>query len=307
MNSFKSTKSKTDALLRKKFTQVLRRTSSYSGVGEIIKFATKDIPLPNFCIVGAGRCGTSTMFDMLQQHPDVCAPTHKEINFFNVDTRYAKGLAFYKSYFAGYAGEAAVGEASPMYLPTGILYRNPDRRTRYWTKEDSAIIRLARSVPETKVIVCLRCPADRYLSGRQKNFYQGKSGNFDDIEKQFKIDKKNEECGMDSGALYGSRYKTHLKHALQLFPYCKIKIIIFEEFIMDPISVMSEVFSFLGVEDTFEPVIPLRTNASHEYNKTSKGAIKKIDRMRHALRKEFDGDIKCVEDILDRKIQSWRF
>ncbi|MDQ1697372.1 MAG: hypothetical protein QOJ03_2725, partial [Frankiaceae bacterium] len=38
--------------------------------------------LPNFLILGAARCGTTSLHYYLAEHPDVCMSTIKEPNFF---------------------------------------------------------------------------------------------------------------------------------------------------------------------------------------------------------------------------------
>ena len=43
------------------------------------------IPFPDFFVVGAPRCGTTTLASFLQQHPDVCFSAVKEPHFFSRD------------------------------------------------------------------------------------------------------------------------------------------------------------------------------------------------------------------------------
>ena len=53
--------------------------------------------LPGFLIVGAERCGTTSMFHVLKQHPAVSGTAlHKqEVHFF--DVAYGRGLGWYQS------------------------------------------------------------------------------------------------------------------------------------------------------------------------------------------------------------------
>src|SRR3954454_20333199 len=69
--------------------------------------------LPNYLIVGAPKCGTSSLARWLEQHPDVYMVPEKELHFFT--GFWEQGLDWYKQCFAA-NGEPRVGEASPSYL-----------------------------------------------------------------------------------------------------------------------------------------------------------------------------------------------
>lgn len=76
--------------------------------------------LPDFFIIGAAKAGTTTLFDLLRQHPDVYVPFAKEPAFFSDDDEYARGVDWYRrTYFEGAAAAHAAGEATSMYLAWG--------------------------------------------------------------------------------------------------------------------------------------------------------------------------------------------
>lgn len=103
--------------------------------------------LPNFLIVGAARAGTTSLYYYLKQHPDVFMSPKKEIDFFDVDKNFEKGLDWYERYFEGYTGQKAIGEASPLYM---YLEKVPKR--------------IAKVIPDVKLIFILRNPVDRAYS-----------------------------------------------------------------------------------------------------------------------------------------------
>lgn len=106
--------------------------------------------LPDFLIIGAMKCGTSTLQAQLALHPGVFMTTPKEPNFFSDDAVYARGLAWYESLFAGAAPDELKGEASTHYtkLPT-----YPD-----------CIDRLSAALPAPKLIYMIRNPVERTVS-----------------------------------------------------------------------------------------------------------------------------------------------
>lgn len=104
--------------------------------------------LPDFVIIGAMKGGTTSMFQYLAQHPQVRPPFRKEIKFF--DIHFAKGLGWYRAHFplqAKMKAGAVTGEATPYYLFHPL-----------------AAERMAKFLPNAKLIVMLRNPVDRAYS-----------------------------------------------------------------------------------------------------------------------------------------------
>lgn len=75
---------------------------------------------PNFFILGAAKCGTTSLSSYLKQHPRVYLPRLKELHFFDNDKFWEKGLDWYlKRHFRKAAGYPARGEATPAYFHCG--------------------------------------------------------------------------------------------------------------------------------------------------------------------------------------------
>ena len=118
--------------------------------------------LPNFLIVGAAKCGTSSLHNYLNQHPDIFMPTFtdeglkvKEPRFLikeKVKERLPKGIwnyEDYKSLFDNVTNEIAIGESTVLYL----YYHN------------EAIKNIKKYLGEDiKIIIMLRNPIDRAYS-----------------------------------------------------------------------------------------------------------------------------------------------
>ena len=76
---------------------------------------------PNLFIVGAPKCGTTSMFSYLQQHPDIFMSNNKEPHYFGSDlTRIGNLYNFteneYLKLFLNANNEKIIGEASTHYL-----------------------------------------------------------------------------------------------------------------------------------------------------------------------------------------------
>ena len=118
--------------------------------------------LPNFLIVGAAKCGTSSLHNYLNQHPDIFMPTFtddglkvKEPRFLikeKVKERLSKGIwnyEDYKSLFDNVTNEIAIGESTVLYL---YYYNEAIKNIKKYFGEN------------VKIIIMLRNPIDRAFS-----------------------------------------------------------------------------------------------------------------------------------------------
>lgn len=87
----------------------------------------------NFFLIGAPKCGTTSMATWLAEHSSIYMPPIKDPNYFNTDhgNNYVRTLAEYDALFEGATKDNLVeGEASPAYLSSNeavpnILLYNP--------------------------------------------------------------------------------------------------------------------------------------------------------------------------------------
>ncbi|HLF41664.1 MAG TPA: sulfotransferase, partial [Acidimicrobiia bacterium] len=123
-------------------------------------------PLPEFLIIGAQRCGTTSLYKYLAEHSQFRSATLKTKGVHFFDTRYDKGMAWYRAHFpsalyrswfrARHGADLVTGEASPYYLfHPQVPYR------------------LAEHVPAVKLIVMLRDPIERTYSQWQHELSRG--------------------------------------------------------------------------------------------------------------------------------------
>ena len=98
--------------------------------------------LPNFIIIGAGKCGTSALYYYLHHHPEVQMSRVKELRFFNGE-KWNQGLGWYESNWDGSSAPVR-GEASPGY-------------TTYPEPSDTAT-RMHDVIPDAKLIYLVRDP-----------------------------------------------------------------------------------------------------------------------------------------------------
>ena len=106
---------------------------------------------PTFLIIGAAKCGTTSLFQLLRTHPEIGMSAVKEPNFFSRDPEFQRGWEWYESLFAGHEAKVAVGEASHTYTKIGIY--------------PHAVTRIVERLPEAKLLYIVRHPLVRMESG----------------------------------------------------------------------------------------------------------------------------------------------
>lgn len=121
--------------------------------------------LPTMLIAGGQRCGTTTLFKALLQHPSFAGPKlRKGIHYF--DLNFDKSVDWYRAHFPTKAslesmqrrtgGPVVVGESSPYYM---------------W--HPLAADRIARTLPGVRVVVLLRDPVERAYSAHAHELARG--------------------------------------------------------------------------------------------------------------------------------------
>lgn len=111
--------------------------------------------LPAFLIVGAQRCGTTSMYRTLSQHPAVVkAVLHKGVHYF--DMNYGRSLGWYRAHFP--LASRAAG-ASPSSIAPVTFESSP-----YYMFHPLAAGRIAADLPAVKLLVLLRDPVERAYS-----------------------------------------------------------------------------------------------------------------------------------------------
>lgn len=115
--------------------------------------------LPNYVILGAMKCGTSTLAAQLGAQDGVFMATPKEPNFFSDDAVYARGMAWYEDLFAAATPGDLRGEASTHYTKLPTYPKTLDR--------------LASALEAPKLIYMIRDPLKRAVSHYMHEWSQG--------------------------------------------------------------------------------------------------------------------------------------
>ena len=288
--------------------------------------------MPDFFVVGAQKAGTTTLYFHLKSHPEIFMSPVKEPHFFSYgdgeEPRREPGwggagkvteFGAYRELFRDVADEKAVGEASTSYL---YVPRSAER--------------IKRRVPEARVIVVLRHPAERafsgFLHGRQRGLEPLK-----DFSRALEAEESRVEAGW--GPLYHYRrrslYHDQLERYFEAFGRDRVGVYLYEDLKEKPAAVVRDVFGFLGVDSAHEPDVSARHNVSgvprsgllraltrpgfparvfkRYLPETVRGRLKKVvyakpklsPAAREALNAGYREEISRLEGLLDRDLSRW--
>ncbi len=175
----------------------------------------------DYLYVGGHKCGSTWLFEMLIQHPEISTPLYKEPNFFNRD--FARGFDYYYSLWQK---PGLRGEFSQDYFTDG-----------------QALHKIKKHCPEVKLIISLRNPYERMIS----HYLQWTRMN---EEKNIEI---NEYIASHRILVERSLYYKYLNLIFSLFPIENIHLIFFEQLSQTPLQVLLDIFSFLQISQDYVP------------------------------------------------------
>lgn len=183
--------------------------------------------LPNLIVIGAAKCGTTSLNEYLDAHPDVTMAPEKELNFFVEEKNWANGVDWYGGRFA----DAPVrGEASPAYSAYP-LYRGVPERIR-------------EVVPEVRLVYLVRDPIDRVVS-----HYLHRSVNWPDMPP---LAEALDDDVLHDWLVTPSRYWLQVERYLECFPDEQLLVLDSDDLRERRAETMRRVFAFAGVDPDFD-------------------------------------------------------
>ena len=211
--------------------------------------------LPDFYIIGFPKCGTTSLYEYLVQHPKIKPPIGKEIDFFG--EYYSRGINWYKACFPlkslgcilkkNHNEEFLTGEATPRYID------NPN-----------APLRIKKVTPNAKFIVLLRNPIDRAYSNYMMNVNSTLESEREKLPFESTIEVENERIKGEYekmqenedyfswiyylyAYLHQGIYVDKIKRWTEIFPRKNLLILQSEKFFHNPANEYLKVLEFLEI------------------------------------------------------------
>lgn len=184
-------------------------------------------------IFGAMKCGTTSLFNYLAEHPQVSGCKAKEPNFFTHEKSWKKGFGYYQDLwnFDDKVHRTAV-EASINYSKIPSL-PNAAERIYQMSQENKLTF---------KLIYIIRNPVERVVSHCTH-----------DLEEQWSIRYKQPiVCGIPYPAIEVSKYAMQLDEYFKRFSPQDILLLNADDLRKEPGIVLKQVCDFIGIDDDFE-------------------------------------------------------
>lgn len=299
-----------------------------------------DYKMPNFFIVGAPKCGTTSLWRYLAPHPEVFMPSMKEPHFFNFDHQYRglqglRGSAFtwdeYARLFESSGERAkAVGEASVWYL-----YSN------------SAVGEAMNRLSNPRFIAMVRNPVDMFGSLHDQLVASGRE-DLQDAESAWNAQKRR-QAGIDlpPGCIEPSHLQyesvcslgTQIQRLIRSAGADRAHVVVFDHLVRNPRAEYEQVLEFLGLADDgralFEKANPAKEirsrhvrrlvswahRASHQFNvRLGSGLIERVEHLnqkprtrppldegfRRRLVEAFSAEVRLLEFVIDTDLSEWK-
>lgn len=238
-----------------------------------------------FFIVGAQRSGTTYLYTILDEHPEICMakPVKPEPKYF-LNNKYNE-IEYYNNFYTHKTNSTKIfGEKSTSYYESKSIAQ-----------------KIATNIPLAKIIFILADPVDRAISNYKLSFENGlETRSIEDVFiNNVPIDSSKYDTSVNPFD-YNQRgiYHQYIEYYYDYFPRENIKVIIKEEFIANQEKI-GELYEFLGVDKKFIP---------ESLNKVINKSQKKIDipsSVLESLSQYYKQSNKQLEELLSREFLLW--
>jgi Sulfotransferase domain len=222
--------------------------------------------LPDFFIVGAPKCGTTSMYAYLREHPGIFLPFHKEPLFFGSDLTHRYGRLTPQEYVALFRDarpDQLVGEASAWYLYS-----------------ETAAREIRDAAPDARIVVMLRNPIDVMYAQHSQLLFTRQESIATFAEALAAEPRRLEGRDLPPGSfrrenLYYRRmvrFADQLERYLEAFGRERVHVIVFDDLRADTRAVYLRLLDFLGVE----PYEPAAFQARNESQRIRSGWLQRL-------------------------------
>lgn len=178
---------------------------------------------PNVFCVGAGKCGTTWLYGLLESHPECCASDVKETMFF--EHYHHRGVKWYERHFDTGKQHRVVSEVSNTYIFSPVVAE-----------------RIHGYNPDAQIVITVRNPIERALS----HYLFLKRGGMDlpSFEEAVRSEAHRH-------ILWRGRYFQHMQAYLNRFGADQVKVLVFEDLKTDQDWYARDFLRFIGVSESY--------------------------------------------------------
>ncbi len=198
---------------------------------------------PALVIIGAQKAGTTTLFDILSEHPRILPPRIKEIHHFSLDEEYDKGMRHYRSHF-------------PVVPLRSTGWKTLEASPSYLRLAEKSAPRIAHHLPGVPLLAILRDPVQRAYSAwnMHRAFVRRPNDRFPEVRdtRPFAQAVEDELAGRTTDPTYQylamSDYATLLGHFREHLPVHHIMVRSFKDLKQDAPALVADILRTMGLE-----------------------------------------------------------
>lgn len=248
------------------------------------------MPLPNFLIIGVAKAGTTSLHYYLKQHPQIYMSSLKEPKFFafegeeldfqgpakdNIRKNSVTTLEEYQQLFEGVTEEIAIGEASPIYF-----------------EHPKAAHNIKHHIPEVKLVVVLRHPAERAFSAFSHLVREG----YETLSFEEALQKEEDRINQKWIPLFYYKqigfYYIHLKRYFDIFDREQIQVYLYEDLQDNCNSLLQNIYNFIGVDNSLIPDLSRKNISGIPRSRLLYNLFAKENIIKSALKPMFSNQIR---------------
>ncbi len=202
---------------------------------------------PDFLVLGAPKCGTTSLYYYLRQHPEIFL-CPKETHYFicndpKYDSIQTRSWEEYSALFRGARHGQVRGEVAVRYLYS-----------------PAAMEEIQQMLPAVKLIVCLREPVDRTFAHFLMRFRTGGMSGSSGAVLPTAADTASFFSDLNHDIIQWSLYAKYLRPWYERFSEDRLAVFLLDDLHSDPAGTMNRLFRFLGVDSD------VTVNTNYRYN-----------------------------------------
>ncbi|CAE7254048.1 HS3ST6 [Symbiodinium sp. KB8] len=226
----------------------------------------------------SGTCSLRAQLQWMANGDDLSLPS-QELHFFDEDEEWARGPAYYASWFEDCS---MIGDVTPSYLYI-----------------PAAIERLADQLPQAQLVVLLRNPIARAVS--HQNHDHDKNRPVGSLSQRYQ--KEMASYGSPpsrSDAFRRGLYAEQMERLLHFFPADQVLVIIAERYRKQPEKELRRIRAFLGLKSVWFPAEALmEEHVRPEYSELLSAPL------REELRRFYAADVQHLRGLLGDPLKDW--
>lgn len=253
---------------------------------------------PKVFLIGAQKCGTTSLAKLLSSNTSICVSQPKEPNYYT--NNFDRGAEWYRSCFSE-SGKVDI-DASTTYtmcpLSDRALKIKPGRASQVGVPA-----RIFRDSPDARFLYIIRDPVKRLYS----NYWHNVKYGYETADLEIAI-------ANDPQYLHLSEYYGQLEKYLAYFPAERMHVVKFEDFVLDKLKYLNACERFIGVDETkaLASLEETHENKGGQYNSLTRRLInsrvaRKMDRyipgrLRRGIKNLVSTEIPAMDAQIETKL-----